>query len=165
MALAALIASPNHKRALESQNATATPGAPIGNALHVASRVRSAYAALRYAPASTQGVTTANRGTPVARRNERARATSERGTHGGGASRLDSVTEPQTCPRNTKRHRHSRCPHRQRSRVASRVRSAYAALRYVAHIQPKALPRQIEPHQPQYVTTANRGTPVARRND
>ena len=45
---AALIASSNHKRALETQNGTATPGALIGNALRVASRVRSAYTALRY---------------------------------------------------------------------------------------------------------------------
>ncbi len=42
--------------ATERQYATTTPGAPIGNALRVASRVRSAYAALRYAPTSPQRI-------------------------------------------------------------------------------------------------------------
>ena len=34
-----------------------------------------------------------------------------------------------------------------------------------AHINPRTSPRQIEAHHPQYVTTAHRCTPVARRNE
>ena len=135
---------------------------------------------------------------PVARCNDRARATSDGGTREGGASRPDYATVtttppatktplPPTVPSSAtlsrcfagalrlrratgisptsiscnrmcicrpmwaprlrlqtgKRHRHPPCPHRQRFRVASRVRSAYAALRF----PPQAMP------------------PVARRND
>ncbi|GGW33361.1 hypothetical protein GCM10007157_26400 [Vreelandella hamiltonii] len=106
---------PDH--ATTTNRTTAHLCAPIGSALRAASRVRFAYAALRISRPSKL------RQHPVARRNESCEARANEAPAKGGASRPDHATNP---------HRATAAPCApigSAPRAASRVRSAYAALR------------------------------------